>query len=222
MEKPTKQTDKIDVITMDVPLFIRMLEYAKEDAKSDMDLHTVTENVLRLSNKVGKLTMNNYKNIVSRKQETKEQTMADASGSFEAPLSTPVIKRPKITNIPNFNEQDLSEVTSSAVSAGAVYDVPFGPKNDPLKINGPKSIGKSRAVKDKNFPKWGGPGSVFVKVKEKCKKFPYCNQGDINAIEILKEIDELNEAIDYISQKQGIPRDQVEKLVINEIKKIII
>jgi hypothetical protein len=32
-----------DTITMDVPLFIRMLEYAKEDAKTDMDLHIATE-----------------------------------------------------------------------------------------------------------------------------------------------------------------------------------
>jgi hypothetical protein len=28
-----------DTITVDVPLFIRLLEYAREDAKTDMDLH---------------------------------------------------------------------------------------------------------------------------------------------------------------------------------------
>ena len=38
-----------DIIIMDVPLFIRMLEYAREDAKSDMDLHDVTEKVISLS-----------------------------------------------------------------------------------------------------------------------------------------------------------------------------
>ena len=37
-----------DKITVDVPLFIRLLEYAREDAKSDMDLHKVTENILKL------------------------------------------------------------------------------------------------------------------------------------------------------------------------------
>jgi hypothetical protein len=30
-----------DIIKLDVPLFIRLLEYAREDAKSDMDLHKV-------------------------------------------------------------------------------------------------------------------------------------------------------------------------------------
>ncbi len=33
------QEDKADAIKMDVPLFIRMLEYAREDAKTDRDLH---------------------------------------------------------------------------------------------------------------------------------------------------------------------------------------
>ncbi|NBO22695.1 hypothetical protein EBU94_05065, partial [bacterium] len=28
------------------------------------------------------------------------------------------------------------------------------------------------------------PGGAFVQVKKKCKTFPYCNQGDINALEI--------------------------------------
>ena len=101
------------------------------------------------------------------------------------------------------------------------YDVPFlgkTPKGrkDPLKIEGPDSIKKSRAVKDKNFPKWGGPGGVFIKIKDKCKKFPYCNQGDINAIEILRE------SIEQVSKEQGIPKEYLEQLVINEIKQIFI
>ena len=94
----------------------------------------------------------------------------------------------------------VSIVTDSGSSGS--YDVPaFGttPKGrrDPLKIDGPDSIYKGRAVKDKNFPKWGGPGGVFIKIKEKCKKFPYCNQGDINNIEVLRE------SIDNISKKYG-------------------
>ena len=72
----------------------------------------------------------------------------------------------------------------------------------------------SRAVTDKNFPKWGGPDSVFIKVKEKCKKFPYCNQGDINAIEPLKE------AIEYSAKKYKIPVSEVEKMVLNKIIEI--
>lgn len=53
-----------DTITMDVPLFLRMLEYAKEDAKTDMDLHDVTEKAITLSAEGRTLTMAHYNDIV--------------------------------------------------------------------------------------------------------------------------------------------------------------
>jgi hypothetical protein len=212
-----KEVEKIDIITMDVPLFIRMLEYAKEDAKTDMDLHQATENVIKLSKKFDALNMDNYNDIVSLKQETNEQ-MSDCSGSYEGSISSNPIKR-KINNIPNFNpkEQSIDEITG-ADSSGSISDVPLfgsslkGGRKNPLKIDGEKSISKSRAVVDKKFPKWGGPGGKFIKIKDKCKKFPYCNQGDINAIESLRE------SINEISGKFGIPSSIVETLVLNEIK----
>lgn len=54
-----------DKITMDVPLFIRLLEFAREDAKTDMDLHNVAENIIELSQSGETLTMTNYDAIVS-------------------------------------------------------------------------------------------------------------------------------------------------------------
>jgi hypothetical protein len=38
-----------DIITVDVPLFIRLLEYAREDAQTDMDLHDVADNIISLA-----------------------------------------------------------------------------------------------------------------------------------------------------------------------------
>lgn len=55
-----------DVISMDVPLLIRLLEYAREDAKSDMDLHSVTENMIGLSDQNRTLTMKDYDAIVNK------------------------------------------------------------------------------------------------------------------------------------------------------------
>jgi hypothetical protein len=163
------------------------------------------------------------------KEEVKE-TGADSSGSFEGSAfggDGDVIKR-KISKIPNFepNEQELEEVTDSS-SSGA-FDVPAfgksttGGRRDPLKIDGPDSIYKGRAVKDKNFPKWGGPDSVFVKVKEKCKKYPYCNQGNTGAIEFISEDKEIQQIISEISKTYGLPRKQVENIILNEIKDIFI
>ena len=38
-----------DIIKLDIPLLIRLLEYAREDAKTDMDLHNVAERLIDLS-----------------------------------------------------------------------------------------------------------------------------------------------------------------------------
>ena len=64
-----------DTITLDVPLFIRLLEYAREDAQTDMDLHNVAENAigLALSGKV--LTMNDYDMIVGSPEDIEEIKM---------------------------------------------------------------------------------------------------------------------------------------------------
>lgn len=167
---------------------------------------------------------------MTKKKEEVKETGADSSGSFEGSAfggDGDVIKR-KISKIPNFepNEQELGEVTDSS-SSGA-FDVPAfgkstsGGRRDPLKIDGPDSIYKGRAVKDKNFPKWGGPDSVFVKVKEKCKKFPYCNQGNTGAIEYVSEDKEIQQIISEISKTYGLPHKQVENIVLNEIKDIFI
>jgi hypothetical protein len=53
-----------DKITMDVPLFIRMLEYAREDASTDIDLHDIAEKAIGLSSEDKVLTMADYEFIV--------------------------------------------------------------------------------------------------------------------------------------------------------------
>jgi hypothetical protein len=58
-----------DTITVDVPLFIRLLEYAREDAQKDVDLHSLAENIIDLSEEGEVLTMDNYNAIVGTSEE---------------------------------------------------------------------------------------------------------------------------------------------------------
>lgn len=67
-----EQEDVIDTITMDVPLFIRMLEYAREDAAADVDLHDVTEKANLLGKERGILQMEDYNEIVGAAEDIKE------------------------------------------------------------------------------------------------------------------------------------------------------
>lgn len=226
LEEPKKERFKksIKLGKMELPMVVKF---------SDEDYDLIAGNT-RLSGLVGKgvdaplwvvdLTKSNSESEI-------DETDTGSSGSFEGPMfsDTKVIKRP-ITTIHNANlnetEEEVDEATDS--SSSGQYDVPAfgkttkGGRRDPLKIDGPDSVYKGRAVKDKKFPKWGGPGGVFVKVKEKCKKFPYCNQGNTGALEFIKENETIKSAITEASKKYGIPYKEIEKIVINDISKIFI
>jgi hypothetical protein len=62
--KEEEQPDAIDIVTLDVPLFIRMLEYAKEDAADDMDLHELATKTIALSKQRGILSMEDYDTLI--------------------------------------------------------------------------------------------------------------------------------------------------------------
>jgi hypothetical protein len=158
----------------------------------------------------------------NKKVEAKEMTGADSSGAFSAPAFGG--KKTVVNKIHNMTEEEELDEITDASSSGS-YDVPLfggtkGRKN-PLSIGGPDSIYKGRAVKDKKFPKWGGPGGKFVKIKDKCKKFPYCTQGDMSALELM-ESQEIISAIDKTAKKYGLSNKEVSNLVLNQIKEIFI
>ena len=207
-----------------------IVDIIKKIKNKDNRISVANDMIKKFKEENIKFDYNEFLNMCGcdKKTETKEQTMASSSGSFEGQSFSNVIKKHihKINNAKlTEQEQEIEEITDGRSSGS--YDVPlFGksPKGrrNPLKIDGPDSIYKGRAVKDKNFPKWGGPDSVFVKVKEKCKKFPYCNQGNTGAIEFVSEDKEIKQIITETSKKFGIPYKEMEKIVINEISKIFI
>jgi hypothetical protein len=64
-----------DIISVDVPLFIRLLEYAREDAQTDMDLHDVAENIISLAASGKTLTMADYDSIIGNQENIDEIRM---------------------------------------------------------------------------------------------------------------------------------------------------
>jgi hypothetical protein len=56
--------DPADTVTVDVPLLIRIMEYAKEDAKTDLDLHNVAEKLIGMSREGRTLTMDDYDTMI--------------------------------------------------------------------------------------------------------------------------------------------------------------
>lgn len=76
----------------------------------------------------------------------------------------------------------------------------------------------------KNKKNWRGgakpqiPGGKFVEVKNKCKTFPYCNQGDINALNIFEK-EYIKEAIDRVHKQTGVEKYVIKNIILQELSK---
>lgn len=84
----------------------------------------------------------------------------------------------------------------------------------------PAAWAKSTSKKD-----WRGkskpqiPGGKFVKVKEKCKKFPYCNQGDTKALKMF-ENETVKRVISSVSKKFNITENVVKSIISYEYENL--
>jgi hypothetical protein len=62
---PTRRPKLIQpILKVNVPLMLKLLEYAKEDVNSDMELHEMVENMLDLSNPSVILDLTDFEDIV--------------------------------------------------------------------------------------------------------------------------------------------------------------
>jgi DNA-binding ferritin-like protein len=108
-----------DVVKLDVPLFIRLLELAREDVKQDADLHDVAEAVIRLSQE-GVATMADYDQIVRFMQKqgdtaSKEEYAPDDIRRFKQIVDLADNGEPtEYTNTPKEEYAAIDSVTTAA------------------------------------------------------------------------------------------------------------
>lgn len=101
-----------------------------------------------------------------------------------------------------------------------------GKKTETKEATGSSSSGSyvtpAAWAKTTNKKDWRGksktqiPGGKFVQVKKKCKTFPYCNQGDINALRLTEE-EILNKVISKLSNKYNISEESIIKIIKKEL-----
>lgn len=65
LSKPENSMNPADTVKVDVPFLIRLLEYAREDASSDMDLHDLAEKLVDRGRRGKTLTMKDYEYVVN-------------------------------------------------------------------------------------------------------------------------------------------------------------
>jgi hypothetical protein len=129
-----------------------------------------------------------------KKKEAKEATGAGGAGQYSGPLFSG--EEPK--------KVEATEATGSGSSGSYVT---------------PAAWAKTTSKKD-----WRGksktqiPGGKFVTIKKKCKKFPYCNQGDIKALK-LYENKIVKSVISKISKEHNISENVIKSIIQYEIEK---
>ncbi len=114
--------DPTDIIAMDVPLFIRMLEYAREDAQSDMDLHDVAERAIEAVKLRGLLSMEDYNDLIGEpiEEETgySKYLATPENPKGKTPGLTPDIMSKILMKIANVD--DIDETTR--LGEGVIYE----------------------------------------------------------------------------------------------------
>ena len=72
-----------DIVHLDVPLFIRLLELAREDVKQDADLHDIAQKVIELTQDDKVATMGDYNAIVGFMKDQGSQTEAQDPAEYD-------------------------------------------------------------------------------------------------------------------------------------------
>jgi hypothetical protein len=131
--------------------------------------------------------------------ETDESTGSGSAGGFSQPLFSTTKK-----DVEEITKVEATEATGSASSGS---------------YSTPAAWAKSTKKKD-----WGGksktqiPGGKFVQVKKKCKKFPYCNQGDMGALTLSNE-SVSDKVIKTLSEKYNLSENVIRTILSNHLNK---
>ena len=152
-------------------------------------------------------TKENEKPIKKKKKEAIEATGAASAGAYSAPLfsqSQPE-KSSQAAKVKVVEEGLTGGETAEATSAGS-----SGQYSTPGWVAPNKKQWRGRA-------KTQIPGGKFVTIKKKCQKFPYCNQGDINALK-LSENKLVKDSISNVAKRFGLDENVIKAILLHEMK----
>jgi hypothetical protein len=202
------------------------LKYLKQD-EDIVDVYKTIKNK-KLSNNQIKEKLRNFlkdpeklKNFLesilnsntTKKEESKEAMGAASAGGYSAPLFSTtkgdIVKGVKTVREEIEEDEDIKKVETKEATTSASSG----------QYSSPAIWAKSLNKKDfRGYSKPLYKGGKFVQVKKKCKKFPYCNQGDINALKIF-ENQSVQNAIESVSKTYNLDKEFISEIIYQEIRK---
>jgi hypothetical protein len=160
--------------------------------------------------------------------ETKEEII---KGKFNKGFTNDMTKNFKLNKpigkLSSIGKSENTEATSSG-SSGQYSTALFSESEEGGETTEATSTASSGAyvttdvwAKSQSKKDWRGSskpqykGGKFVKVKKKCKTFPYCNQGDIKALKIF-ENSLVKNVIKDVSKKFGLNEETILEILMYE------
>jgi hypothetical protein len=198
-----------------------------KDEDDLLDIYNLIRNK-KLSNKQIRIKIKEYlknpddlndflKSILDEKGKKEENTEATGSGSAGG-YSMPLFSTTK---------GDITKGVKTVRESLEVEDSELE-KTETKEATSTASSGQysqpaiwAKSLKKKDFAGYRKPqykGGKFVQVKKKCKKFPYCNQGDIGALNIF-ENESVKSAVDSVSKNYGLDENYIFELLYQEMTK---
>lgn len=156
-------------------------------------------------------------NKSKKKEESKEAMGASSAGGYSMPLFS-TTKGDIVKGVKTVREQAEADlgVEDGEITKAETKEATTSSSSG--QYNQPSIWAKSMKKKDfRGYSKSQIPGGKFVQVKKKCKKFPYCNQGDIKALKIF-ENESVQSAIESVSSSYGIDKHYISEIVFQEIR----
>ena len=122
-EDPTddaSNSDEVDTVSMDVPLLLRVLEFAREEVEDDMVLHDIVERLVAMS-KEGPLSMDDYESIVGSVEAlpAPEEKPMDEGYYAPGPETMPGAVGPQETTTVSFNQSKQMGDATLNINASA-------------------------------------------------------------------------------------------------------
>ena len=127
LTKPEVSVNPTDTVKLDVPLLIRLLEFAREDAKTDMDLHDLAEKLIAYGARGRTLTMKDYEKLVPEKKPMDEEqnTLTKPEWISKRKALQKIQMDPRVAKNPNLKHElmkRIAELRARAEAAGLLED----------------------------------------------------------------------------------------------------
>jgi hypothetical protein len=178
-----QSTDEVDTITMDVPLFLRSLEYSREDAKSDLSLHDITQKAIELNKQYPILNMDNYYEIFGGDENTDMGVENPGVGDIMAEenetngiLGLDILNHEPFSNLPNTRSEmgdytTRMELSLPSIETSDASTIIFSKADlTGYEFQGPKMMHKISGYIS-SFKNKFGEEPIFVNLESKGGKF---------------------------------------------------